>query len=282
LDEVVYGHRGAKERIIELIGANIRNPTGRGYCIGIQGPAGNGKTTLIKHGIAPRLGRPFTMISLGGATDSDFLAGHGYTYEGSRPGRMSEALIEAGCMNPIIFFDELDKVSQTAKGEEIYGYLCHLIDFTQNDQIHDKYFAGIGLDFSRAIFVFSFNDEKLINPILRDRIHIIRTDGFGESDKVRIARDYLLPAVLKDFNLPRDTIEIDDALYRHLINRYTNGEDGVRSLQRSIHSFISRVNINLLLGKLQAPVIPTMDMLEEYMAQSLADTKRDKLPDMYI
>jgi ATP-dependent Lon protease len=282
LDEAVYGHATAKERIVELIAANIRNPSGRGYCIGIQGPAGNGKTTLIKHGVCRRLGRPFSMISLGGATDSDFLAGHGYTYEGSRPGRMVEALIDSRCMNPVIFFDELDKVSKTARGEEIYGYLCHLIDFTQNDQIHDKFFAGVDFDFSRAIFVFSFNDESLINPILRDRIHIIRTDGFKDDDKIRIARDYLIPDILKDFNLPADCIEVKDDVLRQFISRYTNGEDGVRSLRRSIHSFISRVNVNLLLGKLTQPIQATSDMVEEFMALAQLETKHEKVPDMYL
>ena len=283
LDDAVYGHNSAKERIIELIAANIRNPEGRGYCIGIQGPAGNGKTTLIKHGVCRKLGRPFSMISLGGATDADFLAGHGYTYEGSRPGRMVEALIDSKCMNPVIFFDELDKVSQTARGEEIYGYLCHLIDFTQNDQIHDKFFAGIDFDFSRAIFVFSFNDESLINPILKDRIHIIRTDGFKDDDKVRIARDYLIKDILKDFNLKSESIDISDDIYRFMIRKYTNGEDGVRSLRRSLHSFISRFNINLLLGKIKTdtPVIVTTELVDEYMSVTKSE-KTDKVPDMYI
>ena len=99
------------------------------------------KTTLIREGISKILNRPFTFIALGGATDSSFLEGHSYTYEGSNWGKIVDILIQSKCMNPVIYFDELDKVSMTPKGEEIIGILTHLTDTTQNVQFHDKYFS---------------------------------------------------------------------------------------------------------------------------------------------
>ena len=101
---------------------------------------GNGKTTLVKEGIAKALNRPFAFIALGGASDSAYFDGHCYTYEGSQPGRIINILQECKCMNPIIYFDELDKISDTPKGEEITNFLCHLIDYSQNNCFHDKYF----------------------------------------------------------------------------------------------------------------------------------------------
>ena len=104
---------------------------------------------------------------MGGATDASFLEGHSYTYEGSIPGRIVQILGEknVNCMNPVFYFDELDKVSDTSRGHEIHNILCHLTDFSQNDEFHDKYYAGINFDLSKSLFVFSFNDEELINPI---------------------------------------------------------------------------------------------------------------------
>ena len=106
--------------------------------------------------------RPYNFVSLGGKTDSSTLVGHSYTYEGSQPGLIVNILKKAQCMNPVIFFDELDKVSDTSKGEEIINILMHLTDSTQNNHFNDKYFQGIDFDLSKCIFIFSFNDETKI------------------------------------------------------------------------------------------------------------------------
>merc|ERR1711871_930288 len=122
--------------------------------------------------------------------NSDFMIGHDYTYEGGKPGRIVEILQECQCMNPVIYFDELDKISDTPKGEEIAGVLCHLTDPSQNDEFHDKYFSGIDFDISKAIFIFSYNDESKVNKILLDRMTKIHTTGFGIKDKVQISKNY--------------------------------------------------------------------------------------------
>ena len=146
LDSAVYGLNDAKLQVMQLVGQWITNPSAVGTSIAIKGPMGTGKTTLVKEGISKILNREFTFIALGGATDSSFLEGHSYTYEGSTWGRIVDILIQSRCMNPIIYFDELDKISDTPKGEEIAGILTHLTDTTQNTQFHDKYFSEIDFD----------------------------------------------------------------------------------------------------------------------------------------
>ena len=138
----------------------IRNPSCQGGVIALYGPPGTGKTELIKKGIAKAMDKPFIFISLGGAQDSSYLDGHSFTYEGSIYGRIAQALIDAKCMNPIIYFDELDKVSNTDKGQEIINVLIHLTDYTQNSHFMDDYMDGIVVDLSRATFIFSFNEFK--------------------------------------------------------------------------------------------------------------------------
>ena len=178
LDESVYGLTDAKMQILQLLGQWVTNPDSIGTAIAIKGPMGTGKTTLVKDGISKILNRPFSLITLGGATDSAFLEGHSYTYEGSVWGKIVDILIQTKCSNPVIYFDELDKVSDTPKGEEIIGILTHLIDTTQNKCFHDKYFSEIDFDLSKALFIFSYNDETKINPILRDRMYRISTKGY--------------------------------------------------------------------------------------------------------
>jgi hypothetical protein len=158
LDADIYGHSNTKEQLIKILAHTIANPEEGGNVFALQGPPGVGKTALIQDGISKALGRPFTFISLGGATDACFLEGHDYTYEGSNHGRIVDLLHQAKCMNPIIYFDELDKVSDTAKGEEIINILMHITDSTQNSHFNDKYFGGIDFDLSKAIIIFSFND----------------------------------------------------------------------------------------------------------------------------
>ena len=165
LDSVAYGLNDAKMQIMQMVGQLITNPKAVGTAIAIQGPMGTGKTTLVKEGISRILNRPFSFIALGGATDSSFLEGHSYTYEGSTWGKIVQILIDSKCMNPVIYFDELDKISDTPKGEEIAGILTHLTDTSQNSQFHDKYFAEIDFDLSKCLFIFSYNDESKINPI---------------------------------------------------------------------------------------------------------------------
>ena len=178
LKKTIYGQLNAKNKIMQILAQWISNPNSTGQIIALEGPPGVGKTNLVKNGVSKALNRPFCFYALGGATDISNLEGHSYTYEGAIWGRLVEMLMESKVMNPVIFFDELDKISKTQKGDEITGLLTHLTDYSQNDCIQDKYYCGINLDFSKSLFFFSFNDIRKINPILKDRLTIIKLVSF--------------------------------------------------------------------------------------------------------
>lgn len=242
LDNAVYGQSETKMKIIQIMAQWISNPNSVSSVIALQGPPGVGKTSILKHGLAKALKRPFSFIALGGATDASFLEGHGFTYEGSMYGRIASILMETKCMNPIIFFDELDKISETKHGEEIVGILTHLTDSTQNSTYHDKYFEGIDLDLSKALIVFAYNDEKKINPILKDRILTINVKGFTVKEKIEIAKNYLLKEILKNIGLKENDIIMSDELLTHIITNFTT-EEGVRDLKRCLETIVLKLNL---------------------------------------
>ncbi len=246
LDKAIYGHTEAKTHILQVIGKWIKNPDSGGNVLAIQGPMGNGKTTLVKKGISKVLNRPFSFIALGGASDSAFFDGHSYTYEGSHWGRIVQILQDSKCMNPIIYFDELDKISDTQKGDEIIHMLTHLTDPSQNNLFQDNYFPGINLDLSKALFIFSYNDESKINKILKDRMYVINTKGFKTDDKLKICRDYLIPEIIKTFDFNNEEIIFNDETLREIIEKYTLQEEGVRNLKRCIETIVSKINIYML------------------------------------
>lgn len=242
MEKAIYGHDDAKLQILQFVSSWIANPKANGNVLSIHGPPGIGKTSIIKDGVAKALERPFFFISLGGATDASYLDGHSYTYEGSTWGRIAEILIQSKCMNPVIYFDELDKVSETPKGEEIMNLLIHLTDGSQNDRFQDKYFTGIDLDLSRCLFIFSHNNHEKVNPILRDRMYNIQCKGFSMKEKLLIAEEYLLPAALKESGL-HEKISISKEILQHVVEHYTGGEAGVRELKRCIQTIVSKVNL---------------------------------------
>jgi len=243
LEDAVYGLDDAKIQIMQMIGQWISNPNAVGTAIAIHGPMGTGKTTLVKEGISKVLNRPFAFLALGGATDSSFLEGHSYTYEGSVWGQIVDIIIKSKCMNPVIYFDELDKISDTPKGEEIIGILTHLTDTTQNSQFHDKYFSGIDFDLSKALFIFSYNDEKKVNSILRDRMYRIETKGYVKKEKTIIAKQYLMPVIEKNINFESGKIIIADDTLHYIIDKYTAQEKGVRNLKRCLEIIYSKLNL---------------------------------------
>ena len=242
MNKAIYGHDEAKLQIMQFVSSWIANPMAVGNVLSIHGPMGVGKTTLIKDGVAKALGRPFHFITLGGATDASFLDGHSYTYEGSTWGKMVDVLIQSKCMNPIFYFDELDKVSETAKGDEIMNLLIHLTDQSQNDRFQDKYFTGIDLDLSRCLFIFSHNNHEKVNPILRDRMYNIAVKGFSVKEKLVIAEDHLITHALKESGL-HEKVSISKEILQHVIENFTGEEAGVRELKRCIQTIISKLNL---------------------------------------
>uniref|UniRef100_A0A6C0HBC6 AAA+ ATPase domain-containing protein n=1 Tax=viral metagenome TaxID=1070528 RepID=A0A6C0HBC6_9ZZZZ len=245
LDNCVYGLNDAKLQIMQLVGQWVANPGSLGSAIAIKGPPGTGKTSLVKEGISKILGREFAFIALGGTGDSSFLEGHGYTYEGSSWGKIVQILIDSKCMNPVIYFDELDKISDTPRGEEIVGILTHLIDSSQNTQFHDKYFSDIDFDLSKCLFIFSYNDESRVNPILRDRMYRIQTKGYDSKEKLIIARDYLLTKIREQVNFTSEDIIIPDDTITYIASSQslTQNEAGVRNLKRCLEIIHTKLNL---------------------------------------
>ena len=247
LNTNVYGHKNSKEQIVRIIAQWVSNPSLKGNCIGIHGSPGVGKTKLIKDGLCKALDLPFVFIPLGGVNDSSYLTGHSFTYEGAIHGKIVDSLMKANCMNPIIYFDELDKISDTARGQEIINTLIHLTDSTQNDSFFDKYFYDIPLDLSKSLIVFTYNNDNFINPILKDRMIRISTEDYSIKDKVNISKEFLIPELCKDFNFINDDLVFNDDIIKYIVSR-TDKENGVRNLKRSLECIISNINLYRLVN----------------------------------
>ena len=269
LNKSIHGHNYAKNQILKIIGQWM-NGEQRGYSFGFEGSPGVGKTSLAKYGLSNCLkdengvSRPFAFIALGGSSNGSMLEGHGYTYVNSTWGRITDILMETKCMNPIIYIDELDKVSKTENGKEIIGILTHLIDSTQNDTFQDKYFAGINIDLSKALFIFSYNDPEQIDKILLDRIHRIRFDNLSIDEKLVIVNNYILPEINKKMGFC-DVVSITDKLIEYIILNYTI-EPGVRKLKELLFDLYGEINIEILkiknIEEFEMPIVLTEELLE--------------------
>jgi endopeptidase La len=247
LDASIYGQAEAKDQLVRIIAQWI-NGNQSGYCLGFEGSPGLGKTSLAKYGISQALAdkdgksRPFGFIALGGSSNGSILEGHGYTYVGSTWGRIADILMQSKCMNPIIFVDELDKISTTENGRELIGILTHLTDRTQNNEFMDKYFDGVRLDLSKVLFIFSYNDFDRLDSILADRIHRIRFENYTVDDKVVIARDYLVPKIRDEINILGVNYVITPDTIRYLVDAYTY-EAGVRKLKEKLYDLYRELNV---------------------------------------
>jgi ATP-dependent Lon protease len=271
LDNSVYGHDNAKTQIEKII-CQWLNGEQKGYCFGFEGSPGVGKTSLAKKGISDCLkdengvSRPFTFIKMGGDTNGSTLHGHNYTYVGSTWGAIVQVLMDTQVMNPIIFIDEVDKISKTEHGREIIGILTHLLDFTQNDCFQDKYYNGIDLDLSKALFILSYNDPSLIDRVLLDRIHRIKFNHLSLNDKIVITNKYLLPEILNNMGLT-SMIKMDNETIIYLIENYTI-ESGVRKLKELLFEIIGEININIFKENIiitEYPIQLTISDIKKYL-----------------
>ena len=271
LDDSIYGHTYAKNQILKIIGQWM-NGEQTGYCFGFEGSPGIGKTSLAKNGLSNCLkdengvSRPFAFIALGGSCNGSTLEGHSYTYVNSIWGRIVDILMETKCMNPIIYIDELDKVSKTEHGKEIIGILTHIIDSTQNDVFQDKYFSGIDIDLSKVLFIFSYNDPEQIDRILLDRIHRIKFSNLTVDDKMVIIQKYILPEIHTKMGIDSTSVKFADDVLEHIIEYYTM-EPGIRKLKEILFDIYGEINIELLkctdYKNTKLPIQITVDLLEK-------------------
>ena len=268
LDESIYGHKHAKNQIMKVIGQWMSGEQS-GYCFGFEGNPGIGKTSLSKKGLSLCLKgdngepRPFSFIALGGSCNGSTLEGHSYTYMNSTWGRIVDILMESKCMNPIIYIDELDKVSKTETGREIIGIFTHLIDQTQNDSFQDKYFSGIDIDLSKALFIFSYNDPEQIDKVLLDRIHRIKFENLTTTEKVVIVNRFILPEINKKMGF-NNVVLLTDEIIEHIIDKYTM-EPGVRKLKELLFDLYGEINLDILKNndtELELPIKITTELLE--------------------
>jgi ATP-dependent Lon protease len=276
LDKAVHGHDKAKKQIERIIGQWL-NGTQDGYCFGFEGPPGVGKTSLAKRGLSDCLkddngeSRPFAMIQMGGDSNGSTLHGHNYTYVGSTWGSIVQILIDKKCMNPIIFIDEVDKISKTEHGKEIVGILTHLLDPAQNDCFQDKYFSGIDLDLSKALFILSYNDVDAIDKILLDRVHRIKFSSLTVEEKLVICRTHILPDVFAKMGL-EGMIEFSDEVLKFMIEEYTL-ESGVRKLKEVIFEVVGEINLEILKNVCLETAVPIKVTVEEIKKKYFKDKR---------
>jgi endopeptidase La len=252
LEETVFGHSNAKKDLKELVGKWIANPKSSGSAIGLVGPPGVGKTLFAK-GISKALGVPFAQIALGGQNDGEILYGHGYTYSGSQPGMIVKKMIEAGSSRCVLFFDELDKTaSKHGATNEIMSILIHLTDPNMNSQFQDRFFQGIDFPLNKVLMIFSYNDRKLIDNILLDRLKEIPVEAYTTQEKIQITENYMIKEISDVVGYEHGSVLIKndekDSDIEYIIENYTL-EAGVRELKRCIEKIFLKLNIDRIYCK---------------------------------
>jgi ATP-dependent Lon protease len=248
LDKKIHNMDKVKDEIMEFLARKISNPHSKGDVLALCGPPGLGKTKILKS-LAEALDLPFYQINFGGLNDVSVLTGHSETYVGSKPGKFVEILTSAGYMNPIIYLDEIDKISEY-KGREINGILTHLLDEEQNNKFQDNYLSNININMSKCLFVIAFNEYDKVDRIVSDRMKVIYIDTLSIEDKIKIASDKMIPDIINTLNIKKDKfINLDNELLRYIIESKVPKEEGVRQLRKCLEKLFNRINYLFLTGQ---------------------------------
>lgn len=250
LDKNILGLEPVKQEIMEYLARKITNPGGKGHVLALCGVKGVGKTKIIKS-LASALDLPFYQINFGGLNDVNIITGHSETYVGSKPGKIVEILVNAGYMNPIIYLDEIDKMSET-KSREINGILTHMLDEEQNDKFQDNYLSNINIDLSKVLFVIAFNDITKVDEIVSDRMTTIVVNPPTFDEKLQICKEKMIPEIIETVKFKSNwEICIPDDVIEHII-RKNQDEQGVRQLKKNIEKLMFKLNYDILTGNIHS------------------------------
>jgi ATP-dependent Lon protease len=266
LNEQHFGLDKVKDRLLEFLAVIKRRKQIKGPILCLVGPPGVGKTSLGKS-VADALGRKFARIALGGMRDEAEIRGHRRTYVGALPGRIIQTLKRVESRNPVILLDELDKVGADFRGDPAAA-LLEVLDPAQNATFTD-YYLDIPFDLSRVLFITTANWLEPIHPALRDRLEVIELPSYTESEKLQIAKRYLVPRQLQEHGLDKKEVKIPDATIRQVIHDYTR-EAGVRQLEREIAALTRKATRKIVSGNghTEKPLVVNPDTLKDYLGNA--------------
>ena len=256
LEKDHYGLKKVKERILEFLAVHMLNPEIKGQIICLAGPPGIGKTSIAKS-IAKAMGRKYARVSLGGVRDEADIRGHRKTYVGAMPGRIITAISQAGSANPLILFDEIDKLCSDIKGDPSSAML-EVLDAEQNNAFRD-HFIEVPFDLSKAVFITTANNVGAIPAPLLDRMEVIELPSYTAEEKFHIAKEHLIPKQLKEHGLKASQLKISDDAIDELIQYYTK-EAGVSSLERSIASLCRKTAKRIAADEVKRVTIKAKDI----------------------
>ena len=275
LDEDHYGLEEVKARILEFLAVKKLNNTLKGSIICLVGPPGVGKTSLA-HSVARSMNRKFTRISLGGVRDEAEIRGHRRTYVGAMPGRIINSLKQVGVNNPVMLFDEIDKMASDFRGDPASAML-EVLDPAQNNSFEDHYIDHT-FDLSNVFFICTANDLGGIPGPLRDRMEIISIESYTEFEKLNIAKRYLIPQTQEENGLKDYKVSFSDKAIMKIINEYTR-EAGVRNLRREIGKLFRKIAKEILVSKSRSKKISVSETkIKKYLgnAKFRADKVKEK------
>lgn len=256
LEKEHYGLKKVKERILEFLAVHMLNPEIKGQIICLAGPPGIGKTSIARS-IAKAMGRKYARVSLGGVRDEADIRGHRKTYVGAMPGRIITALQQAGTANPLILFDEIDKLCSDIKGDPSSAML-EVLDGEQNNAFRDHYIE-VPFDLSKAVFITTANNISAIPAPLLDRMEVIELPSYTAEEKFHIAKEHLIPKQLKEHGLKASQLKIADEAIHDVIGFYTK-EAGVRSLERCIASLCRKAAKKIASGEAKRISVKSKDL----------------------
>jgi len=299
-DREIYGMENIKNEIINYVCKLITNPFNKKNSLALYGNAGVCKTKFIKV-LSKVLNLPLKVISLGGVKDSSYFLGHNFTYVESNYGAIMGGIVDSKIMNPILYFDELDKVSQSETGRDIYSVLSNLTDPTINSHFTDHYFRGMTFDLSKVFYIFTFNDINKIDKVLLDRLNVIYINSPTKDEKCKILKDFCIKDIIDNIGI-KAKVDFDIECFAYLVNhvdKIINHEvsSGIRECIRILEKILLQINKEILLKEIkmypskldisQFEIIITLDNFKNYFEKLktqfyMTDSKDDnKIHYMY-